>query len=185
MGGFLEEMSLEKEAIVSEALNIMEEIVCIMREYDSMQHIYAGRKLYQTEAHMLEQIGNCPGINTSGLAKIFSKTASACSQIIKKLMQKGLITRNQMLGNSRIYQLVLTESGKEVYEDHCLLEAHYLNRDVKEFTDISIQEIRSFLKVSEKLRKCFKLDLEEQKEKLQCFNNSLKCDEKISEYDKS
>lgn len=163
---------MDKEAMVSEALNIIEEIACIMRKYDSMQHIYAGRKLYQTEAHMLEEIGNRPGINVSELAKIFSKTVSACSQIIKKLMQKGLVTQNQMSGNGRIYKLTLSEIGKEVYKAHSLLETHYFNRDIKELADISTQEIKSFLKVSSRLRKCFKLDLEEQEEKLRRYDST-------------
>lgn len=165
---------MDKEALMLEVLSVMDEISSIMREYDSAQHIYAGYRLYQTEAHMVEQIGNCPGISASELSKTFSKTVSACSQIIKRLRQKGLVTQNRMRENGRIYNLNLTDAGMEVYKDHRRLEAHCFKRDMKKFSDISIREIMYFLKVSGKLHTCFQLDLEEQKRKLQCHNNSLK-----------
>lgn len=152
--------------MVIKALDAVEEISCVMREYDVIQHVYAGYKLYQTEVHMLEQIGFCPGIGASQLAKIFHKTVSACSQIIRKLLQKGLITQQSAPENARIRKLYLTEAGKAVYEDHYRLENRYINRDINEFKDISIQEIEHFLKVCAIIRKCFCLDLDEQKKKL-------------------
>lgn len=165
---------MDKEALVLEALNTVEEISMIMREYDSKQHIYAKHKLYQTEAHMLEQIGNCPGINASQLAVIFSKTISACSQIIKKLLQKGFITQSYMQGNARVRKLYLTEAGKKIYNDHNSLENRCFRRNVKEFEDISTQEIEVFLKICGIFNKCFQLDLDEQEKKLKQYSEAHK-----------
>lgn len=160
--------------MVLEALNTVEEISMIMREYDARQHIYAKNKLYQAEAHMLEQIGNCPGINASQLAVIFSKSVSACSQIIKKLLQKGFIVQNHMQGNARVHKLYLTETGKKIYNDHRRLEDRCFRRDIKELEDIPVQEIESFLKICGILNKCFQLDLEEQQKKLKQYNEAQK-----------
>lgn len=157
---------MQKEDMVIEALDAVEEISGIMREYDALQHVYAGYKLYQTEVHMLEQIGISPGVGASQLAKIFHKTVSACSQIIRKLLQKGLITQHCVPENARIRKLYLTETGKAVYEDHYRLENRYINRDINEFKDITVQDIELFLKICAKMRKCFRLDLDEQKKKL-------------------
>lgn len=157
---------MEKADMVIKALDAVEEISRVMREYDAIQHVYAGYKLYQTEVHMLEQIGLCPGIGASQLAKIFNKTVSACSQIIRKLLQKELITQQSAPENARVRRLYLTEAGKAVYEDHYHLENRYINRDINEFKDISIREIEHFLKVCPVILKCFCLDLDEQKKKL-------------------
>lgn len=154
---------MEKADIVIKALDAAEEISRVVREYDAIQHVYAGYKLYQAEVHMLEQIGLCPGIGASQLAKIFNKTVSACSQIIRKLLQKELITQQSAPENARVRELRLTEAGKAVYEDHYRLENRYINRDINEFKDISIQEIEHFLKVCSVIHKCFCLDLDEQK----------------------
>lgn len=163
---------MNKEALILEALNSVEKISMIMREYDTRQHVYAKNKLYQTEAHMLEQIGNCPGINASQLAVIFSKTVSACSQIIKKLLQKGFITQNHMQGNARVHKLYLTETGKKIYNDHHRLENWCFRRKVEEFENISTQEIEVFLKICGIFNKSFQLDLGEEGKKLKQHNEA-------------
>ena len=165
---------MEKKDLVREALSSVEELSSIMREYDSTQHIYGGYKIYQTEAHMIEQIGNNPGVSATQLALIFAKTISACSQIIKRLMQKGLITQYLVPENARVRKLYLTKAGKIVYLDHRRLENHIFHRDMEEFEDISNQEIETFLKISGKIRKCFICDLEEQKRTLARHDRSYK-----------
>lgn len=164
---------MEKKDLVIEALNAVEELSSIMREYDSVQHIYGGYKLYQTEAHMIERIGNNPGISATRLAVIFEKSVSACSQIIKKLVQKDLVTQYLLPENGRIRKLYLTNAGKRVYLDHRRLENRCYRRGVKEFEDITASEIDTFLKVSRRIRKCFLLDLEEQKKILAKHDKSL------------
>lgn len=164
---------MEKKDLVMEALNAVEELSSIMREYDSTQHIYGGYKLYQTEAHMIERIGNNPGISVTHLAVIFEKSVSACSQIIKKLIQKDFVTQYLMPENGRVRKLYLTNAGKKVYRDHRRLENRCYRRDLKEFSDISEADIDAFLKVSQRIRKCFLLDLEEQKNILASYDKSL------------
>lgn len=164
---------MERKDLVMEALNAVEELSSIMREYDSSQHIYGGYKLYQTEAHMIERIGNNPGISVTRLAVLLDKSVSACSQIIKKLLQKDFVTQYLLPENARVRKLYLTSAGKKVYRDHRRLENRCYRRDVKEFQDISDPEIDAFLKVSERIRKCFLADLEEQKKVLAHYDESF------------
>lgn len=163
---------LDKKDLVLEALERVEDISDIMREYDSVQHVYGGYRLYQTEAHMIEQVGDNPGINASQLAGIFKKSVSACSQIIKKLLQKKLIIQRYTPENCKIRRLYLTEAGEKVYMDHRALENDFFERDVKEFKDIPASELETFLKISEKIYECFRLDLSIQKDKLERHNNA-------------
>lgn len=158
---------MDKKDLVLEALEKVEDISNIMREYDSIQHVYGGYRLYQTEAHMIEQIGDNPGISASQLAGIFKKSVSACSQIIKKLLQKKLIIQRYTPENGKIRRLYLTETGKKVYDDHRGLENDIFDRDVKEFEGIPASELETFLRISEKIYKCFQLDLSIQKSKLE------------------
>lgn len=164
---------MKREDLILETLDAVEGLSLIMHEYDSMQHVYAGYRLYQTEAHMIEQIGDNPGVNVSQLARVFSKTVSACSQIIKKLLQKKLITKCFMPENARIHKLYHTREGRRVYEDHNWLEKHCFERDLEKFHDISVEEIETFLKISGILHKCFQRDLTEQKKRLQRYNDIL------------
>lgn len=160
---------MDKKGLVLEALKKAEYIYNIMMEYDSIQHIYGGYRLYQTEAHMIEQIGDNPGTNASQLAEIFKKSVSACSQIIKKLLQKKLIIQRYTPENGKVRRLFLTEAGKKVYKDHYGLENDIFDRDVKEFDDVPDDELEVFLRISEKLCKCFQLDLSIQKNKLERY----------------
>lgn len=155
-----------------EALERVEYISNIMREYDSIQHVYGGYSLYQTEAHMIEQIGDNPGINASQLAEIFKKSVSACSQIIKKLLLKKLIIQRYTPENGKIRRLYLTEAGEKVYMDHRGLENDIFDRDIKEFKNVPDAELEIFLRISERIYKCFQLDLSIQKNKLERHNGA-------------
>lgn len=163
---------MDKKDLVLEALERVEDISNIMREYDSVQHVYGGHRLYQTEAHMIEQIGDNPGVSASQLAGIFKKSVSACSQIIKKLLLKELIIQRYSPENSKVRRLYLTEAGKKVYMDHRALENDIFDRDIKEFKDFPASELEAFLRISEKICQCFRLDLSIQKDKLERYNSA-------------
>lgn len=167
---------MDKRELVLETLNKVEDISNIMREYDSIQHVYGGCILYQTEAHMIEQIGDNPGTSASQLSEIFAKTVSACSQIIKKLLQKKLIVQKYAPGNCKVRRLYLTEAGEMVYKDHHNLEKDIFDRDIEDFDDISAEDIKTSLRVIEKIYNCFQLDLNIQKEKLEQYDNSAASD---------
>ena len=81
--------------------------------------VYGGAHiLYQSEAHIIDLIGEHPEITVTELAAILKKTPSACSQIVRKLRAKGWVEQVRNAENNRIYNLYLTESGKQVYQAH-------------------------------------------------------------------
>lgn len=81
-------------------------------------HRYGAHILYQSEAHIIDLIGEHPEITVTELAAILKKTPSACSQIVRKLRAKGWVEQVRNAENNRIYNLYLTESGKQVYQAH-------------------------------------------------------------------
>ena len=58
----------------------------LMNEYDSLPHDYGNAVLYQSEAHLIQCIGQNDGITVTEASKLLKKTKSACSQLVKKLV---------------------------------------------------------------------------------------------------
>ena len=90
----------------------------LTEEYDALLHNYNGTILFQAESQMIKMIGNHPGITASEISKSFGKTGSASSQLIRKLKEKGWVRQERNQENNRLYNLYLTESGSEIYENH-------------------------------------------------------------------
>ena len=95
-------------------INEIDEASGLIEEYDSQLHDYNGVILYQAESQFIKLIGNNPGISAAECARIFNKTVSACSQLVKKLKKKGWITQERNEQNNRGYNLYLTEEGKVI-----------------------------------------------------------------------
>ena len=83
----------------------------LMVEYDSLPHQYGQHVLFQAEGYVINCIASYPGITVTELAGILKKTPSACSQIVRKLSDKGLVEQKRNVKNKRSYNLCLTEEG--------------------------------------------------------------------------
>ncbi len=137
----------------------------LMVEYDSMPHFYGTDVLYQAEAYTVRVIGDNPGTTNAEVAEKLKKTPSACSQIIRKLIDKGLVSQIRNEHNKRIYNLTLTEDGERVYKDHidfnkiCQEKTFEL---LREFTD---EELSIHTKVQKIINKAYQLDVCRTKER--------------------
>ena len=87
----------------------------LIDKYDSLLHDYNGVVMFQAESQMIKAIGDSPGITAARLAKKFGKSAGACSQLIRKLKSKEWVSQVRNRENSREYNLILTEAGKDIY----------------------------------------------------------------------
>ncbi|MFH2063940.1 MAG: MarR family transcriptional regulator [Pseudomonadota bacterium] len=75
-------------------------------------------KLYPSEIHTIEAIGNNSGINVTELAKNLCITKGAVSQMIGKLHKRGFINRVRSMDNDKEVLLILTDKGKKAFEGH-------------------------------------------------------------------
>ena len=102
--------------------DIEELFIKLANKYHSMEKIpedYGiGIKLYHSERHLIEQIGDYPEKNITELAKFFGVTKGAISQTVKKLENKGIVTRYKGEKNEKEVFIKLTETGKSVYKKH-------------------------------------------------------------------
>ena len=77
-----------------------------------------GIALTQTEVHIVAVIGEQPGIGIKALAQAKGVTAGAASQMVKKLIQKGLVRKQVSAESEAKIELFLTEDGWTCFEEH-------------------------------------------------------------------
>ncbi len=77
-----------------------------------------GEKLTATEAHTIDAVGKNYGNTVSGLAKLFSITKGAVSQVIHKLETRGYIEKHRDEDNWKEKPLTLTARGLKAFDLH-------------------------------------------------------------------
>ena len=142
-------MEQQREALLGQIWAAQDEAYDLMYEYDSLPHRYGAHILYQSEAHIIDLIGEHPEITVTELAAILKKTPSACSQIVRKLRAKGWVEQVRNAENNRIYNLYLTESGKQSCQ-----EATF-----QLLSNFSPEELEHHLMVQRKLNEAYQDDV--------------------------
>ena len=104
-------MDKNRYLIYCDIMKELKETYELMREYDGLPHDYGNVVLYQSEAHLIQCIGQHTGITVTEASKILKKTKSACSQMVKKLVGKNWVRQERNKQNNREYKLYLTEEG--------------------------------------------------------------------------
>lgn len=152
--------------LYQEMISVLDEAFELMVEYDSLPHDYGRATLYQAESKLIHLTGSMPGITASELAARLKKTTSACSQIVKKLRQKGWIEQTRNEKNNREYNLFLTEEGKKIFQDHEQFESRCYMRTYKELEEFGEEDFRIYMAIQRKMNKSFALDVEESRKQL-------------------
>lgn len=130
-------------------------------QYDLMPHQYGEEILYQSEMHFLKVIGDTPNITITLIAQQLGKTKSACSQMVKKLIKKELITQERNQNNNREYYLNLTKKGIEIYYAHEEFDKKCLLRTYESLKDFSKEELAAYIAVQKQLNEVFTKDVNE------------------------
>ncbi len=103
-------------------MEIMELFIRAVRKYNSLEkaphRTKSKQALYHSERHMLDRIGEKPGMNITDFARELGVTKGAVSQVVKKLETKGVIRRCKSEDNAKEVFLELTEAGRAVYLAH-------------------------------------------------------------------
>lgn len=85
---------------------------------NTRQNYSCDEALTMLEAHLLTEICDCPDSTVTSLANNWSRSVSATSQTIRKLMQKGLVTRVNSRKDAKVFFLHPTEEGRLISETH-------------------------------------------------------------------
>ncbi|MBI9113127.1 MarR family winged helix-turn-helix transcriptional regulator [Maridesulfovibrio ferrireducens] len=108
--------------------------------------------LSPSEVHSIQTIGNNKGININTLGQLMGITRSAASQMVGKLMKKGLIEKRSATNNKKETLAFLTDSGWEAFKIHEEFHERHLNdllNQLDEFSDTQIATTSTILSVIE------------------------------------
>ncbi len=93
--------------------NLLDNLVNKIVYVRSFPHDYGtGETVTAAEIQTIEVVGRNRGINITGLARILVVTKGAVSQTVKKLEERGYITKFKAPGNDKEVLLKLTAKGK-------------------------------------------------------------------------
>ena len=100
-------------------LQKFDEVVTLMESMHTPSLSFGtGVLMYRREIHTIQSIGKNPGINVTNLAEQMGVTKGAVSQIIKKLIKKGLVRKTHAPGNVKEIVPELTELGWTGFHNH-------------------------------------------------------------------
>ena len=94
-------MNEDKEQLFWGIWNEQEIASSYIAEYDSIPHLYGEYVMYQAEGQIIDLIAQNHNITCSELAEITKKTPSACSQIVRKLKDRGFVIQTRNEKNNR------------------------------------------------------------------------------------
>ena len=103
----------------NERMMIVYDFVLNYIEYMSTKHFYTQNDALTTlEAHLLTDICEFPNLTVTSLANSWTRSVSATSQTIRKLIQKDLVTRVNSKEDAKVFYLEPTEKGIQVSMAH-------------------------------------------------------------------
>ena len=100
--------------------DVMELFIRVVNKYNALEKIPTrhGSKhgLYHSERHILDTLGDNPGLNVTELAGFVGVTKGAISQVVRKLESKGLVQKYKKSTNDKEVFIELTTAGKNIHE---------------------------------------------------------------------
>lgn len=129
--------------------NNIYQFVMKYNDYIISQHDYGtGIYVSMTEAHTLTYIEDNPGTTITELAQHWSKTKSALSQTVSKLVDKGLVYRHKTETNAKTVLLYVTEDGRKLSKEHKLYDTITISKTLEDISKhCTAEEIDAFYKV--------------------------------------
>lgn len=120
--------------------------------YQGLIRDYAenGITMGQSEAHLLTDISDNPGITTTQLAARWHKTTAAISQMVTKLEGKNLVERTRREDNALNVWIYPTELGRFMSDAHRSFDIKSIHATLDYMRKTcSEEEIQAFFKVLE------------------------------------
>ncbi len=100
----------------------------------------SGDKLFPSEIHVIEAIGNHPGVNMTELAAELGVSKPAVTQIVGKVARKKLLRRYKSAHNRKEVLVRLTEKGEVAFLGHQEFHARMDAAAVERFSRLTGRE---------------------------------------------
>ena len=111
---------------------------------------------YRGEIHMLKLVGDDPGIFISEMARKFNITRAVVAKTIRKLEERGFLTKEEDIAHKKRLRLFLTEKGAQAYKLHDAYHKKYdrpLFDYIDGLNDHELQVLHDFFQHAENLIK--------------------------------
>ncbi len=106
--------------------------------------VYGNTTLFRAEVHILDLIGKRSGCTATDIVNDMEITKGAISQIISKLLIKGLVERFFQEDNMKNQELYLTEKGRQVLSYHAAHEQELRKKIMTELKKCSMEDVDRF-----------------------------------------
>lgn len=165
----LSDYNKEKVDLFLELLDELETAYKLMSKYDSIPHKYDDMILYQVEMHTLQIIGYKSGVTITEIAKAMDRSTSACSQTVKKLIDKNFVVQQRNLDNKREYNLYLTAEGKRMFDIHEQYDRDCMMDKMRFIEDFTCEDLKTYIAIQNVINKTFVKDIEKSEENCQKY----------------
>ena len=137
------------------------EFVILYHNYIYAHHTYENEDFNMMEIHTLTYIDDSPGITATELSRIWHKSKSAISLVIKKLVDSGYVEKRYKENNEKSVCLHVTEKGRRLSSIHKAYDV----ADITQTTSYLIgqcgeEDLNAFYRIIEKYNELLKSDLE-------------------------
>jgi DNA-binding MarR family transcriptional regulator len=130
------------------SFNMMMLFVRINKKFNELEKfsidIGNGEKLYPSELHILDAIGNDYAQNVTDLSKKFGITKGAVSQVVNKLFSKDFLLKERKKGYGNEVKLILTEKGLNAFKIQNNLHKKMEEEFFKHIGSVESEKIDSF-----------------------------------------
>lgn len=136
---------------LSERADLVYKFVSLYSDYMSDLHDYGVKaSVNMLEAHVLTNIFDNPGINSTQLTQYWGKTKGAISQTVTKLVDKGYVRRGEKLEKSKIIPLYITPKGEELAKAHKIYDVLDISETMQKLRQsCTDDEVKGFYHVLE------------------------------------
>lgn len=131
-----------------ELLTVLDRVVAKLSAVQQAPRQYGtGVPLYGSEIHTIQAIGKSTGINVTQLAEKMGVTKGAVSQMVSKLVEKGMVQKAHAQDNAKEVVLDLTELGRIGFRNHERFDMDVLDT-VREYCESDLEtKLGTFLSV--------------------------------------
>lgn len=113
---------------------------------------YPGESMYMREVHVIMEIGEHGIDNVGELSERLTITRGAVSQYLKKLEEKGFVSRIQDGKDKRQFSVKLTKKGRELYQNHMAYDRQQYAKACPLFSQFTEAELDLVFRFDEKFK---------------------------------
>ena len=147
---------MESDEITHETLHeILIQFIRTTKKFNELDKISIdvgnGEKLYPSEFHVIEAIGNNRGDKVTELSSNFGITKGAVSQVVNKLYEKGYINKERNKKFGKEINLSLTEKGQMAFQIQDKLHKNMEIEFISYLKSFEPEQIDSFVQILSKI----------------------------------